>query len=249
MEAISVLRLARNLNWFEKILNFWSFWKFDDGLPEFLFLHLTGNFTQIVWKATKEVGFGKAVKQGKCVIVAHYRPAGNVDGKFVRNVAPAKAGAKMPLPPKNTASKSVKGMIFVLFNHGKIVKNVFSNFNCFNRSNSNFKLCLQVACCFNFKFESWLLKAKYIFQLKDKFLASSWEGTIFHFDPCKRLTNFISMKKNVELESGICFEVKCRSQVEDWIFLIYAYDCSRSHFWNSLRFFRKIVERNKESVT
>lgn len=78
-----------------------------------------------MWKATKEVGFGKAVKQGKCVIVAHYRPAGNVDGKFVRNVAPAKAGAKMPLPPKNTASKSVKGMSFVLINHGKIVKMYF----------------------------------------------------------------------------------------------------------------------------
>ena len=47
----------------------------------------TGHFTQIVWKETKEVGFGKAKDQnGKTFVVANYYPAGNVLGFFKYNV-------------------------------------------------------------------------------------------------------------------------------------------------------------------
>ncbi|KAG5449861.1 Golgi-associated plant pathoproteinsis- protein 1 [Clonorchis sinensis] len=45
-----------------------------------------GNFTQLVWKATREVGFGKARSSGKCIVVAHYRPPGNVRGHYAENV-------------------------------------------------------------------------------------------------------------------------------------------------------------------
>ncbi|VUZ55756.1 unnamed protein product, partial [Hymenolepis diminuta] len=45
-----------------------------------------GNFTQMVWAATREVGFGKARDNRQCVVVAHYRPPGNVRGRYKSNV-------------------------------------------------------------------------------------------------------------------------------------------------------------------
>lgn len=46
-----------------------------------------GNFTQMIWKDSKEVGFGKAkTADGKWFVVANYYPAGNVSGKYKDNV-------------------------------------------------------------------------------------------------------------------------------------------------------------------
>ncbi|CAH8513958.1 unnamed protein product [Heterobilharzia americana] len=57
-----------------------------------------GNFTQLVWNSTREVGFGKARGPGKCVVVAHYRPPGNVLGRYLENV----------FRPKESAEESVQ---------------------------------------------------------------------------------------------------------------------------------------------
>lgn len=57
---------------------------------------LKGNFTQMVWAATREVGFGKARNNGQCVVVAHYRPPGNVRGRYKSNVFPAVPGKDNP---------------------------------------------------------------------------------------------------------------------------------------------------------
>jgi len=47
----------------------------------------TGHFTQIVWKDTTEVGFGKCEnKRGRIFVVGNYYPAGNVLGFFKYNV-------------------------------------------------------------------------------------------------------------------------------------------------------------------
>lgn len=47
----------------------------------------SGHFTQMVWKNTKEVGFGVSKgRSGRIVIVANYYPAGNVIGQFLDNV-------------------------------------------------------------------------------------------------------------------------------------------------------------------
>ena len=47
----------------------------------------TGHFTQVVWKETKEVGFGICkAPSGKIFVVANYYPAGNVLGFFKYNV-------------------------------------------------------------------------------------------------------------------------------------------------------------------
>jgi len=46
-----------------------------------------GHFTQMVWKDSKEVGFGCATSKNETVyVVANYFPAGNMVGKFKENV-------------------------------------------------------------------------------------------------------------------------------------------------------------------
>uniref|UniRef100_H3AC98 GLI pathosis related 2 n=1 Tax=Latimeria chalumnae TaxID=7897 RepID=H3AC98_LATCH len=52
----------------------------------------TGHFTQMVWRESKEVGIGKASDgKGMFVVVAQYKPAGNITnpGYYNRNVLPA----------------------------------------------------------------------------------------------------------------------------------------------------------------
>ena len=46
----------------------------------------TGHFTQLVWKNTKEVGFGISSNNDSFNVVAYYYPAGNVLGEFQNNV-------------------------------------------------------------------------------------------------------------------------------------------------------------------
>ncbi|OWF46342.1 uncharacterized protein LOC110455840 isoform X2 [Mizuhopecten yessoensis] len=63
----------------------------------------TGHFTQVVWKGSDEIGVGKArTKDGKILVVANYRPAGNMTGSFRENVLPPKDG-KIELPAANDA--------------------------------------------------------------------------------------------------------------------------------------------------
>ena len=46
----------------------------------------TGHFTQMIWKDTKEVGFGFEEKDNILYIVAYYYPAGNIFNEFKKNV-------------------------------------------------------------------------------------------------------------------------------------------------------------------
>ena len=51
------------------------------------FQNNTGHFTQLVWKGSKEVGFGfSKSKSGYTYVVANYFPAGNFSGQFRANV-------------------------------------------------------------------------------------------------------------------------------------------------------------------
>ncbi|KAL1490546.1 hypothetical protein ABEB36_013222 [Hypothenemus hampei] len=48
-----------------------------------------GHFTQLVWASSKHLGLGKArSRSGKVVVVAHYAPAGNISGSYLKNVLP-----------------------------------------------------------------------------------------------------------------------------------------------------------------
>ena len=47
----------------------------------------TKNFTQLIWKSTKEVGFGVSTdKKGNFYVVANYFPCGNIKGQYKDNV-------------------------------------------------------------------------------------------------------------------------------------------------------------------
>lgn len=54
------------------------------------FMHAQANqFTQMVWCDSRKFGIGKArTRTGKVIVVANYRPGGNVPGKFEENVLP-----------------------------------------------------------------------------------------------------------------------------------------------------------------
>ena len=67
----------------EKTLNDYNFKKPESTNN----VGVCGHFTQVVWKDTKEVGFGGALsKKGKWYAVGNYYPAGNVLNDFGKNV-------------------------------------------------------------------------------------------------------------------------------------------------------------------
>lgn len=50
-----------------------------------------GQFTQMVWKGTKELGVGMGqTRSGKVIVVCTYYPRGNVLGQFLGNVSRAR---------------------------------------------------------------------------------------------------------------------------------------------------------------
>ena len=56
-----------------------------------IFISTTGHFTQVIWKASKNLGIAKArSSSGKIIVVANYEPAGNFIGQYVQNVPPPK---------------------------------------------------------------------------------------------------------------------------------------------------------------
>lgn len=58
----------------------------DYDFEKAVFSRLTQNFTQVIWKETREIGVGRArTKHGKEIIVARYHPPGN-NGDFHGNV-------------------------------------------------------------------------------------------------------------------------------------------------------------------
>jgi len=70
-------------NWYDEITDY------DFNKSEFS--SDTGHFTQLIWKSSKEVGFGLAQsKRGNWYSVANYYPPGNYLGKFKDNVFPSK---------------------------------------------------------------------------------------------------------------------------------------------------------------
>ncbi|ODM90094.1 Golgi-associated plant pathogenesis-related protein 1 [Orchesella cincta] len=66
--------------WYAGVENY----KFESALD---FQNDTGNFTQVEWKGTKDVGIAKAISENnETYVVAIYNPSGNVKGEFSSNV-------------------------------------------------------------------------------------------------------------------------------------------------------------------
>lgn len=69
--------------WYDEEANY----NYDTGKPKTLgavILH----FTQLIWKATNELGMATAVAGNRVVAVARYSPVGNWGGEFKENVPP-----------------------------------------------------------------------------------------------------------------------------------------------------------------
>ncbi|KAH8347332.1 hypothetical protein KR059_009152, partial [Drosophila kikkawai] len=70
-------------NWYDEIH------LYDFSNPKFSYA--TGHFTQLVWKASTDLGWGEAQdSDGTTYVVAMYTPSGNVNGQFEENVPRAK---------------------------------------------------------------------------------------------------------------------------------------------------------------
>jgi len=66
--------------WYDEIA------RYDFGRPRFAMD--TGHVTQVLWKATTELGCGSNECNGMRIWVCNYAPAGNVMGEFAENVLP-----------------------------------------------------------------------------------------------------------------------------------------------------------------
>ncbi|CAG2100283.1 unnamed protein product [Medioppia subpectinata] len=75
----------------EEIVRFWysEMESYNFNIDPAIMHTLANHFTQIVWKSTVEFGIGKAhTRGGKLIVVANYRPSGNIIGGFQDNVLP-----------------------------------------------------------------------------------------------------------------------------------------------------------------
>ena len=72
----------------DAVVNMWyaegEHYKFPNGG----FSMQTGHFTQVVWRATTEVGCGRSQCKGMDIWVCEYDPAGNFEGQYRENVLP-----------------------------------------------------------------------------------------------------------------------------------------------------------------
>lgn len=66
----------------------------------------TGHFTQLVWKNSKEVGFGLAASNGRHYLVSNYFPPGNYVGQYKDNVFPAQNGGSRKIFGGTTSNKT-----------------------------------------------------------------------------------------------------------------------------------------------
>ena len=72
----------------EQVVKFWYDEEKSYSYSNPVFSSATGHFTQVVWKATSEIGCGYNSSCGH--YVCQYKPGGNVAGQFAANVKPKK---------------------------------------------------------------------------------------------------------------------------------------------------------------
>ncbi|KAL1456098.1 hypothetical protein WDU94_000851 [Cyamophila willieti] len=70
-------------SWYKEIKFYKQFFGREPDMTNFM---KWGHFTQVVWKSSVNLGMGIARKKGYILIVANYDPAGNMRGKFAKNV-------------------------------------------------------------------------------------------------------------------------------------------------------------------
>ncbi|CAL8085596.1 unnamed protein product [Orchesella dallaii] len=78
-EAEELTKIAIN-TWYDEGINY--------NYSEAVFSKKTGNFTQLLWAYTRELGFSFCNSNAYYVVVALYTPKGNARGHFENNVLP-----------------------------------------------------------------------------------------------------------------------------------------------------------------
>ena len=98
-------------NWYSEIKDY----DFSDSEEQIMNkFSKIGHFTQLVWDETEFLGVGYVIKNGKCIVVAQYEPAGNMVGSFKKHVKPVgasvsqikKSSEQIETPFKNMSLKS-----------------------------------------------------------------------------------------------------------------------------------------------
>lgn len=84
-ENIAIIDKFNSTN-FEDIINKWYEEKQNYEFDSNKYIENTGHFTQLIWRETKEIGFGKKINKGKMYFIAIYYPAGNIFKQFKNNV-------------------------------------------------------------------------------------------------------------------------------------------------------------------
>ena len=85
-ENIAIIDNNNSIN-MEDIVNKWYEEKQNYVFDSNKYIENTGHFTQLIWKKTKEIGFGyKKSNNGKVYFIAIYYPAGNIFNQFNTNV-------------------------------------------------------------------------------------------------------------------------------------------------------------------
>uniref|UniRef100_A0A131XVI7 Putative scp-like extracellular protein n=1 Tax=Ixodes ricinus TaxID=34613 RepID=A0A131XVI7_IXORI len=93
----------------EQVARYWySEIKYYDFFLDPSILHVqAGHFSQMVWRSSSDFGVGKArTRCGKIIVVAMYKPAGNVLGEFQSNVLPHPLPADSASPQASASSSS-----------------------------------------------------------------------------------------------------------------------------------------------
>ena len=71
-------------DWYSEIKDY----NFEDSEEQINEIGGVGHFTQLVWDETEYLGVGYVFKDGTCIVVAQYEPAGNVVGSYKKHVRP-----------------------------------------------------------------------------------------------------------------------------------------------------------------
>ena len=99
-----------------------------------------GNFTQIIWKNTKQVGFGFSYDdEGISYVVANYFPAGNIDSPvfFKENVSACESDKNESDKVNNNSSNQISNINSIFFDKNNLSDETIKNYEENDDNNEN----------------------------------------------------------------------------------------------------------------
>ncbi|XP_008551327.1 uncharacterized protein LOC103573858 [Microplitis demolitor] len=89
----------------------------------------TGHFTQLIWSSSQYFGVGKArSRSGKIIVVATYKPVGNVSGQFQKNVSPPFLEcASSTIPPSQISDHDLMESTMSISSNNSSIRILYNN--------------------------------------------------------------------------------------------------------------------------